>query len=45
MLTPDVGEMLVLKRILQAMECSKEENWKERIFHSRCSIQGMVYRL
>ena len=37
-LAPDVGELLVLQRILHA----KEESQREHIFHSRCTIQGKV---
>jgi len=34
----DVGEMLVLQRILHAKESLKEESQREHIFHSRCTI-------
>ena len=44
-LTLDVGELLVLQRILHAKESSKEENQREHIFHSRCTIQGKVCSL
>jgi len=44
-LTPDVGEMLVLQRILHAKEGLKEESQREHIFHSRCTIQGKVCSL
>jgi len=44
-LAPDVGELLVLQRILHAKEGLKEENQREHIFHSRCTIQGKVCSL
>jgi len=44
-LTPDVGEVLVLQRILHAKEGLKEENQREHIFHSRCTVQGKVCSL
>ena len=44
-LTPDVGELLVLQRILHAKEGLKEENQREHIFHSRCTVQGKVCSL
>ena len=34
----DVGEFLVLKRILPVMEGSKEESQRDHIFHSRCTV-------
>jgi len=39
-LAPDMGEFLVLKRILHSMESSKEENHKEHIFHSWYTIKA-----
>ena len=44
-LTPDAGELLVLQRILHAKESLKEENKREHIFHSRCTVQGKVCSL
>ena len=44
-LPPNVGEMLVLRRILYTMELPQEENQREHIFHSRCTIQGNVCSL
>jgi len=44
-LTPDVGELLVLQRILHANEGMREENQRDHIFHSRCNIQGKVCSL
>ena len=41
-LTPDVGELLVLQRILHAKEGTREEYQRDHIFHSRCTIQGKV---
>ena len=44
-LAPNVGELFVLQRILHAKESAKEENQREHIFHSRCTIQGKVCSL
>jgi len=44
-LTPDVGELFVLQRILHAKEGPREENQREHIFHSRCTVQGKVCSL
>jgi len=41
-LAPDVGELLVLQRILHAKESSEEEGQREHIFHSKCTIEGKV---
>ena len=38
-LTSEVGEFLVLKRVLHTMETPREENQREFIFHSQCAIQ------
>ena len=37
-LPPDVGEFVVLKRILHTVEGSKEDGQREQIFHSQCTI-------
>ena len=37
-LTPDVGDLLILQRILHAKEGMREENQRDHIFHSRCTI-------
>ena len=37
-LAPNMGELLVLQRILHAGDTSKEESQMEHIFHSRCTI-------
>jgi len=44
-LAPDVGEILVLQRILHAKESLKVESQREHIFHSQCTIQGKVCSL
>jgi len=44
-LAPDVGEMLVLQRILHTKEIVEEEGQREHIFHSQCTIQGKVCSL
>jgi len=38
--SPDVAEILILLRILHAMEGSNEESQREHIFRSRSTIQG-----
>ena len=44
-LTLDVGELLILQRILYAKETLKEESQREHIFHSKCIIQEKVCSL
>ena len=44
-LAPDVGELIVLRRILHVKESYKEESQREHIFHSRGTIQGKVCSL
>jgi len=44
-LTSDVGELLVLQRILHVKEGGREDNQREHILHSRCTIQGKVCSL
>ena len=41
-LATNVGELLILQRILHAKESSREENQREHIFYSQCTIQGKV---
>ncbi|PIK33241.1 hypothetical protein BSL78_29947 [Apostichopus japonicus] len=42
---PDVGEVLVTRRILSAMVDPSETIQRENIFHSRCTIKGKVCNL
>ena len=44
-LAPDMGELLILQRLLHAKESAKEDSQREHIFHSRCTIQGEVCSL
>jgi len=44
-LIPDMGELLVLQRILHTTEGKSEENRRDHIFRSRCTIQGKVCSL
>jgi len=44
-LPSEVGELLLLKRILHAVEGSKEESQREHICHSWCTIQGKICSL
>jgi len=44
-LTSDVGELLVLQRILHTKESAKEDSQREHIFNSRCTIQVKVCSL
>jgi len=44
-LAPEVREFLILKSVLHTMEIPREENRKELIFHSWCTIQGKVCSL
>jgi len=43
--TPDVGELLVIRRVLHAKEVPLEPTQREQIFHSRCTIGGKVCKL
>jgi len=44
-LARDIGELLVLQRILRAKKGSREENQREHIFRSRCTVRGKVCSL
>jgi len=43
--TPDVGELLVIRRALHANEVSLEPRQREQIFYIRCTIGGNVCKL
>ena len=40
--TPDVGELLVIRRALHAKEVPLEPTQREQIFHTRCTIWAKV---
>lgn len=42
---PDEGELLVIRRVLHANEVNSNEEQREHIFHSRCTIKGKVCSL
>jgi len=42
-LAPNEGELLVLQRILYAMEGSREEGQREHVFHSWCTPFKAMY--
>ena len=43
--TPDVGELLVIQRVLHAKEVPLKPSQREQIFHTRCLIGGKVCEL
>jgi len=42
LVTPDVGELLVIQRALHAKEIALEPSQREQIFHTCCTIGGKV---
>ncbi|KAJ9563958.1 hypothetical protein OSB04_009118 [Centaurea solstitialis] len=42
---PDEGELLVIRRSLHAKEVDPNDEQREQIFHSRCTIKGKVCSL
>jgi len=42
---PDEGEFLVIRRALHAKEVDPNDEQREQIFHSRCTIKGKVCSL
>ena len=45
LVTPNVGEMLLIKRSLHATKVPYEDSQREQIFNSRCTIWDKVYSL
>lgn len=45
MVTPDVGELLVIQRALHVKEIHLEPSQREQIFHTQCTIEGNVCEL
>ncbi|GKA45002.1 aspartyl protease_2 domain-containing protein [Tanacetum coccineum] len=42
---PDEGELLVIRRVLHTKEIASNDEQREHIFHSRCTIKGKVCSL
>ncbi|GJU29166.1 reverse transcriptase domain-containing protein [Tanacetum coccineum] len=42
---PDEGELLVIRRVLHTKEIAFNDEQREHIFHSRCTIKGKVCNL
>jgi len=42
LVTPDVGDLLLIKRSLHVTNAPYEESQREQIFTSRCTIRGKV---
>ena len=41
-LAPDVGDLLVIERVLHTQGKAEEKDQREHIFHSRCTIQDKI---
>ena len=44
-LPPEEDEMVMIKRVLYAIEASSEVSQREKIFHSRCKVAGKTCNL
>ena len=42
MITPDVGQLSVIQRAIDAKEVPLEPSQREKLFHTRCTIRGKV---
>jgi len=42
---PDEGEMLVIRRALSGLASQHDMEQRENIFHTRCTMKGMVFSL
>jgi len=42
LVTPHVGELLMIRRVLHAKEVPLEQRQRELIFHTQCTIGGKV---
>jgi len=45
LVTPDVGELLVIRRALHPNKAPLKYHQREKIFHTRCTIRGKVHAL
>jgi len=45
LITPNVGELLVIQTALHVQEAHCELSQREQIFHTRCAIAGKVCKL
>lgn len=39
---PDVGELLVIRRMLSVTQSPHDTNQRENIFHTRCTVSGLI---
>ena len=42
---PDEGELLVIRRVLHTIKITPNDEQREHVFHSRCTIKGKVCSL
>ena len=42
---PDVGELLIIQRVLSAQQTTEEPEQRDNLFHSRCTIKDKVCHL